>query len=94
MGARTRLAPRRTSGASDALTNALVGPSKLPAIHAFIEHAERQAEMLAEPVWETMWGRAYAGVVEVIGRFSRAENEAARLIAERLTVALPPEVAA
>ena len=73
--------------------NALVGPSKLPAIHAFIEHAERQGELLAEPVWEAIYGRGYAGAVEVIGRFSRAENDAARLIAERLTVALPLEVA-
>ena len=74
--------------------NALVGPSKLPAIHAFIRHAERQAEVLAEPVWEAIYGLAYAGAVDIIGRFSRAENEAARLIAERLTVALPLEVAA
>ena len=74
--------------------NALVGPSKLPAIHAFIEHAERQAEVLAEPVWEAIYGRAYAGAAEVTGRFSRAENEVARLIAERLTVALPLEVSA
>jgi hypothetical protein len=74
--------------------NALIGPSKLPAIHAFIEHAERQAEVLAEPVWEAIYGRAYAGAAEVTGRFSRAENEAARLIAERLPVALPLEAAA
>jgi hypothetical protein len=74
--------------------NALVGPSKLPAIHAFIKHAEHQAEMLAEPAWEAIYDRAYAGAAEVTGRFSRAENEAARLIAERLTVALPLEVAA
>ena len=74
--------------------NALVGPSKLPAIHAFIAHAERQAEVLAEPVWEAIYGRGYAGAADIIARFSRAENEAAGLIAERLTVALPLEVAA
>jgi hypothetical protein len=74
--------------------NALVGPSKLPAVHAFSKHAERQAEALAEPVWEAIYGRAYAGAVDIIGRFSRAEDEAAQLLAEGLTVALPVEVAA
>lgn len=74
--------------------NALVGPSKLPPIHAFITHAERQAEVLAESVWEAIYSRAYAGAVDIIGRFSRAENEAAQLLAEGLTVALPIEVAA